>query len=114
MTAVTPSRDALAKALCVLEDDCAEDAGWAVSCDHGFGYDKADALLASGAVIDATTLAYDEALVEAGARGFFENFDKTPRRWPAPEQHIPWWTDRSRDVIRALAAALTERGEQHG
>jgi hypothetical protein len=66
-----------------------------------------DALLASGAVIDAANLADDEALVERVARVYNErNHPRTPWREGMKLPVYGW--------LRALATALTERGERDG
>ena len=87
MTYLTESRDTLAKAI------------WAASrADEGtisyLGANiVADALIASGAVIDASTLADDEALIS----------DLDSR---------PGWGYGTRDALEVLAAALTERSQR--
>jgi hypothetical protein len=103
VTAVTPSREALAKALCVLDYDCPEGEDWCESCDHGGGYRKADRLIASGAVVPLDTLAADMGLMER-VLDTSEELATTPldRAYP---RAIPL-------VLHALAAALSERGDR--
>ena len=92
MTYLTPSRDALAEALHADAPLTLDQAG-----------DAADALIASGAVIDATTLTDDNALVAAVASGCLDGLHLTewgPRYTPTEGAHA---------ALRALAAALTEK-----
>lgn len=73
MTYLTADRDALAKALQdAIEAECPHEAdehaeGTCQVCDLTFALPEllADALIASGAVIDASTLADDEAIFAA-------------------------------------------------
>jgi hypothetical protein len=92
---ILSTRDALAKGLHGL-DSSACPHGWEKCGSDGQAYwrRKADDLIASGAVIDAATLADDEALVMAG--------------WDASTASV----DTVAAIYRALAAALTERSAQ--
>lgn len=63
---------------------------------------RIDVLLASGAVIDAATLPDDEALVERLREIGFAGAH--PMQFAAARRDV-------RTILRALAAALTERGE---
>ncbi|HEX6518120.1 MAG TPA: hypothetical protein VF049_21355 [Nocardioidaceae bacterium] len=72
-----------------------------------------DALLASGAVIDAANLADDEALVRAAAEAICRTIvaDNV-----IGNTHTVWtdWRPEALGALRALATALTERGERDG
>ena len=70
-------------------------------------YEDADALIASGAVIDASALADDEALVAAIAADQKEAADSWGDPLPGAERNL-----RARTALRALAAALTERSQR--
>lgn len=102
MTYLTESRDVLAKTLYVFAHREGRDErarAWEFdTIPEGMKdqrYEWADALIASGAVIDASTLADDEALVKR------------------MREHDHAFTRLMlRRALRALAAALTERGDQ--
>ncbi|GAB2762844.1 hypothetical protein [Nocardioides pakistanensis] len=105
MTYLTESRDTLAKAI------------WAASrADEGtisyLGANiVADALIASGAVIDASTLADDKALIERLARATSAADDEALTR--TNFEHLSaTYDEQAEAALRALAAALTERGDQ--
>lgn len=138
MTAlIAASRDALAKALCTVcrgkgrylphcsacsdstyDHDCP---GWQ-DCDHSGAYTKVDALLSSGAVIDAATLAVPEDHIRSGAEQaplvatVMEHIDRR-MRWASlhwGNLHPDAWPHIAAAACRGVAAALAERGEQHG
>lgn len=85
------TRDALAKALCAWWDGESTDSDQ--PCEECLV--EADAVLTSGAVVDADSLVDDEALISRMCR--------------AP---LGGWTqgDVVENCLRALAAALAERG----
>jgi hypothetical protein len=113
------TRDALAKAIrrdfhdreCVYLDydgPCV--------CDE-----RADALLASGAVVDAATLADDEALVERVARWLYiANESETGAlTWEELKSHgvtamVEHYLSIARLLPKVYAAALSERGGDRG
>lgn len=93
MTYIAASRDALTAAI--------HAATWPDGSTDGFPTSRvakmiADALIASGAVIDAATLADDEALIADTA-------------YALAEGEATYAASTVRHVLRALAAALTER-----
>jgi hypothetical protein len=125
VTAVTPSREALAKALCVLDYDCPEGEDWCESCDHGGGYRRADRLIASGAVVPLDTLADDEALPVVAHKGpddtdramFLRAAYNLENGYPLGGGNLTRAVVAliQREVARAdraLAAALSERGDR--
>jgi hypothetical protein len=107
MTAVS-TRDALAKALAEAFDEWLHRMhGITSSCRHEVeGAAIADALLASSAVIDAAALADDEALVWAVARNDYDMHAGDGAR-----DFDDDWVTQAEQTLRALATALTERGE---
>lgn len=107
MTALTTSRDALAKA--IWEASRADEGTIsATGANH-----VADALIASGAVVDAATLADDEILRHRMTRWLYAAYDEFPERsWEdESERARESWGRDGRDLLRALAAALSERGQ---
>lgn len=112
MTYLTSDRDALAKALHDVVCDPAGDAcSWLAdengdpACLIEHAGPLADALIASGAVIPAATLADDEALMR-----------HTGQMWLVHQndyhgQDLTPHTRLAERVVRALAAALTERSQ---
>jgi hypothetical protein len=102
VTAVTPSRDALAK---VIWEASRADEGTISATGANI---VADALIASGAVVPLDTLADDEALVRAvAARDHAMHADEAATSGPDDD-----WIETVEQVLRALAAALSERGER--
>lgn len=102
MNAYIADRDALAKALSVARDPgehsplCSDDA----LCRYC--YRLADALIASGAVIDAATLADDEALSMALAECVWTEDEPTAAEYSLARAML-------KALPEAIAAALTER-----
>ena len=55
-----------------------------------------------------------DAQVEAGAEALFRHFnDERGYKWPAPEQHLPWWRAAARAVLEAVDTPV-ETAEQCG
>jgi len=121
MTYIAESRDALAKA--IWEASRADEGTIsATGANH-----VADALIASGAVVDADTLADDVALVESARKAIEDelidwrdegsfmicgNGFTVREKDGSPSEIIRFRTDIGfRIGLRALAAALTERGQ---
>lgn len=112
MTYLTESRDALAKALYVYahrEGRAERVRAWESDTIPRLMKDQrrewADALIASGAVIDASTLADDEALR-------FTEQDIENAHEAMAEREWQWFQWLLREKVRALAA-LTERSQSH-
>jgi hypothetical protein len=104
VTAVTPSGEALAKALAEAA------AWWPTSLGPHECRDLADQLIASGAVVPLDTLADDEALVGAWARRIV---DRTAYDWDRlSEGGKDAYRVRAEFDLRAFAAALSERGDR--
>lgn len=106
MTALS-TRDALAKSAAesIMYHPTARTIPWSEreTLAKVMGESIAAEAFASGAVVDATTLADDVALIEH----IYE------RQWDVEMETVRWWGGR-RDVVRslrALTAALTERGD---
>ena len=70
-----------------------------------------DALTASGAVIDASTLADDETLIERLARAIAAADDEALERTNF-EHLTATYDEEAQAVLRALSAALTERSQR--
>jgi hypothetical protein len=100
MTAVTPSGEALAKAL----HGCTEDLNPDRCEECRRCINEADALIASGAVVPLDTLADDEALVD--------RFIDALGTWPTEPGIRETSRKVARTYLRALAAALSERGDR--
>lgn len=129
MTYLTESKDALAKALREIPVVWETETHKAVKflLDHDDAEFVADALIASGAVIDADTLADDEALVEAARKAIEDelidwrdegrfmlcgNGFTVREKDGSPSEIIRFRTDLGfRIGLRALTAALTERSQ---
>lgn len=124
MTYIAESRDALAKA--IWEASRADEGTIsATGANH-----VADALIASGAVVTADTLADDGALVEAARQAIEDelidwrderrsmlcgNGFTVREKDGSPSEVIRFRTDIGfRIGLRALVAALTERGQDRG
>jgi hypothetical protein len=117
MTAVTPSREALAKALAgEFRHPIYSHDGTPLGKRGGFltaweAEGLADHLIASGAVVPLDTLADDEALAQAVASGFPLDVERhaseTIRRAAVADRFT-----NARKALRALAAALSERGDR--
>ena len=104
------TRDALARWFCAYRHDCveAEEGFDNYTCDHGFGYRDADALLASGVVRDPATLADD--MKRLAAKWEAERHDHRHIAG-APSQidaGIRVTLRACADDLHALAAALAE------
>jgi hypothetical protein len=116
MTAVTLSREALAKALWVARAvDETTSREWAERAWDDMGGSEpseervehellADALIASGVVVPLDTLADDEALVD--------RFIDALGTWPTEPGIRETSRKVARTYLRALVAALSERGER--
>lgn len=104
MTAVS-TRDALAKALWLHV--CNGDPSWNFDALPDYARNQhlaqADALFASGVVVDAATLADDEDLLWAVARNDYDMHAGEGAEFDGD------WVTQAEQILRALAAALTER-----
>jgi hypothetical protein len=120
VTAVTPSREALEAVIRPAVHDtidrCCTTPGGRCPYDDDEIRRVTEAvvaaLIASGAVIPLDTLADDDALVEAVAR---DSYNRTYRAitWSAASgESQARWLSEFRDTFRALAAALSERGDR--
>lgn len=127
MTYLTSDRDALTEAEC---PDCGHGAfshhiaGSCIVTTYGppeDGFQPAEhcrcdetpagALLASGAVIDASTLADDETLIGRLARAINAADDEALRR--TNFEHLSaTYDEQAEATLRALAVALTERSQR--
>lgn len=130
VTLLTPSRDALAKALhdvfCNEDAHNAQRGGPAVhyhDCPAlPFWQFRADALLASGAVVDASTLVDDEALHSGPVaeaiwlhRSFGADHDDYTAKCGCGRKFVTAvgrQRHAAQETLRALSADLAERGDQ--